>query len=113
MSDSFSLRALLRGPYARQLASADQVPDPLPGHLEDDARLRGGDPGIPDYARLAEHRLADRQVSHIIRAHAPKPDTSTGSSPALPASPQTTYSPASPRSRTPHPRATWLNASHR
>jgi hypothetical protein len=34
-------------PVRRQIASADQVPDPLPGHREDDACLRGGDPGIP------------------------------------------------------------------
>jgi hypothetical protein len=31
---------------------------------------------MPKHARLAEHRLADWQVSHVIRCHAPKPDTS-------------------------------------
>jgi hypothetical protein len=59
-----------------RFASADQVPHSLPGHLEDDACLRGCDPGMPKHARLAEHSLADWQVSHVIRCHAPKPDTS-------------------------------------
>jgi hypothetical protein len=58
-------------PVRREFAAADQVPDPLPVILRitpaSAVVIRGS-----RHPRLAEHSLADWQVSYVVRCHAPE-----------------------------------------